>query len=78
MVLVHLVIIVAFRIRFHRKNAGTAWRCVCLGLQLMSVKTYAVVKNGHVENIILVDEVNLPDIEVSVLVPISQGIEMVC
>lgn len=44
----------------------------------MSVKTYAVVKNGHVENIILVDEVNLPDIEVSVLVPISQGIEMVC
>lgn len=42
----------------------------------MNVKTYAVIKDGRVENIILVDEDNLPVIEECQLVPVGPGVEM--
>lgn len=42
----------------------------------MKVKTYAVIKNGVVENIILVDEHNLPESNDCDLVPVSDGAEI--
>lgn len=47
-----------------------------MGVQLMNVKTYAVIKDGRVENIILVDEENLPVITERQLVPAGPGAEM--
>lgn len=47
-----------------------------MGVQLMNVKTYAVIKNGLVENIILVDEDNLPVMVDRQLAPISAGAEI--
>ncbi|MDZ5641668.1 hypothetical protein [Enterobacter sp. A103] len=35
----------------------------------MNVKTYAVIKDGRVGNLILVDEENLPEIKGALLVP---------
>lgn len=42
----------------------------------MNVKTYVVIKNGLVENIILVDEDNLPMMVDRQLVPVSTSAEI--